>query len=275
MATTSLPDVNFRTVDGVRIRFVDSGGTQMPTIVLTSPWPESLYAFAPIWGTLAGHGRLFAVDLPGFGRSQGREDLLSPRAMGAFLIRLIDEAGLASPHIVAPDVGTPAALFAAVDDPGLFAGVIVGAGGTAVPLQLGEPLASWVLDSDLDKYRALDPHAVVNAAMDAHAGDVPDDIRADYLTSYEGDRFVESMRYVRHYPEQLPILAQLLPQIATPVTIIAGRDDHVVPLANAEFLNQRIPNSRLVVLESGHFAWEESPAEYANTILDALHRPRP
>jgi pimeloyl-ACP methyl ester carboxylesterase len=256
MATTSLPEVSFRTVDEVRIRFVDSGSSQLPTIVLTSPWPESLYAFAPIWRTLAAHARLFAVDLPGFGQSERREDLLSPRAMGQFLTRLIDDTELASPYIVAPDVGTPAALFAAADRPGVIAGLVVGAGGTAVPLQLGEPLASWVLDTDLDKYRAVDPHAVVNAAMDAHAGHVPDDIRADYLASYEGDRFVESMRYVRHYPEQLPVLAELLPRIATPVTIIAGRDDHVVPLANAEFLYERIPNSRLVVLETGHFAWE-------------------
>src|SRR4029450_1300160 len=63
MATTSLPDANFRTVDGVRIRVVDSGDTGLLTVVLTSPWPESLYAFAPIWGALARHARLFAVDL--------------------------------------------------------------------------------------------------------------------------------------------------------------------------------------------------------------------
>jgi hypothetical protein len=31
--------------------------------VLTSPWPESVYAFAPIWASLAEHARLFAVDL--------------------------------------------------------------------------------------------------------------------------------------------------------------------------------------------------------------------
>lgn len=274
MDTTPLPEVRVRTVDGVRVRCADGGGTAGPTILLTSPWPESLYAFTPIWETLCAHARPFAVDLPGFGGSEGREDLLAPRAMGGFLARLVDETGLGRPFIVAPDVGTPAALFAAADHPGLFAGVVVGAGGTAVPLQLGEPLASWVLDRDLEKYRAVDPHAVVNAAMDAHAGNVSGDIRADYLVSYEGDRFVESMRYVRRYPEELPVLAQLLPQIAAPVTIIAGRHDHVVPLVNAEFLHQRIPNSRLVVLEIGHFAWEESPAEYATTVLDAVVGPR-
>ncbi len=83
--TATLPPVQFRTVDGVRIRYADSGGTRERTVLLTSPWPESLYAFAPMWATLAEHARLFAIDLPGFGASERRADLLSPRAMGAFL----------------------------------------------------------------------------------------------------------------------------------------------------------------------------------------------
>ena len=148
--------------------------------------------------------------------------------------------------------------------------MIVGTGGAAVPLQLGEPLASWVLDPDLDKYRRMDPRAIVGAAVDTIAGGVPDDIRADYLACYDGDRFVESMRYVRSYPEELPVLAELLPQIATPVTIINGRHDRVVPLANAEFLDERLPNSRLEVIDAGHFVWEEAPAEYASIILDSI-----
>ena len=84
--------------------------------------------------------------------------------------------------------------------------MIVGTGGAAVPIQLGEPLKSWVLDPDLDKYRRMDPRAIVNVAADTIAGGVPDDIRADYLACYDGDRFVESMRYVRRYPEELPAL---------------------------------------------------------------------
>ncbi len=223
---------------------------------------------------LAEQARVFAIDLPGFGASESREDLLSPRATGSFLAQLIEEAGLTPAHVVAPDVGTSAALFAAAEHPERIASLIVGAGAAAVPLVLGEPLASWVLDPDLDKYRAMDPHAIVNAAMDAHAGGVADDIRADYLASYEGDRFAESMRYVRRYPEELPALAELLPHIETPVTVIASTDDHVVPLANAQFLDERLSTSRLVVLEAGHFAWEETPNEYAATVLDSVARTR-
>ena len=270
MQTTTTPQTQFRTVDGVRIRYADSGGSQEPTVLLTSPWPESVYAFAPMWASLAERTRLFAIDLPGFGASERRDDLLSPRAMGEFLIQLIVEADLGTPHIVAPDVGTSAALFAAASHPERIASVVVGTGGAAVPIQLGEPLKSWVLDPDLDKYRRIDPRVIVNTAIDTIAGGVPDNVRADYLACYDGDRFVESMRYARRYPEELPVLAELLPQIATPVTIINGRHDRVVPVANAEFLDERLPTSRVVLIDAGHFVWEEAPAEYAAVILDAI-----
>jgi pimeloyl-ACP methyl ester carboxylesterase len=268
--TTATMQVGYRTFDGVLIRCADSGGPHERTLLLTSPWPESLFAFAPMWSTLAKHARLYAIDLPGFGASECRNDLLSPRAMGGFLAQVIAEADLGQPHIVAPDVGTSAALFAAAAHPERIASVIVGTGGAAVPLDLGEPLTSWVLDPDLDKYRGMDPRAIVGVAMDTIAGGVPDDIRADYLDCYDGDRFVESMRYVRRYPEELPVLAELLPQISTPVTLINGRYDRVVPLSNAEFLDERLPSSRLAIIDAGHFVWEEAPAEYASIIIDSI-----
>lgn len=270
MAMTAALRGHYRTIDGLRIRCADSGGSQGTTALLTSPWPESVYAFAPIWDLLADHARLFAVDLPGFGASERQDELLSPREMGGFLIRLIEETDLGRPYVVAPDVGTAAALFAAASDPERVAGLVVGTGGAAVPLQLGEPLASWVLDPDLEKYREIDPRLIVNAAVDKIAGGVPDEIRADYLDCYDGDRFFESMRYVRRYPEQLPELAELLPGIKTPMTIVNGRHDPVVPLANAEFLDERLPNSRLEIIDAGHMVWEEAPAEYAAAVLGAI-----
>ena len=116
MPTTTTPQVRFRTLDGVRIRYADSGSSQKPAVVLTSPWPESVYAFRPTWASFSGHARLLAVGLPGFGESERREDLLSPRAMGEFLAQLIAEADLGAPHIVAPDVATAAAAWGGESD---------------------------------------------------------------------------------------------------------------------------------------------------------------
>ena len=185
-----------------------------------------------------------------------------------FLSQLIVVADLGTPHVVAPDVGTSAALFAAAAHPDRLASAILGTGAAAVPVQVGEPPQSWALDPDLDNYRRMDPRVIVETAVDTIAGEVPDDVRADYRACYEGDRFVESMHYARQYPEQLPELAELLPQITTPVTIITGRNDRVVPLVNAKFLDERLPDSHLEILDAGPFVWEEALGQYGSIILE-------
>ncbi len=92
---------------------------------------------------------------------------------------------------------------------------------------------------------------------------LPDFVRRDHHTAYDGDRFVESMRYVRAYPTELPLLRDLLQEIQTPVQIIAGARDVAVPRVNAEFLAERLPNSKLDILDAGHFTWEDAADEYA------------
>jgi pimeloyl-ACP methyl ester carboxylesterase len=261
--------VGFRTVDGVRVRCAESDGPVERTVLLTSPWPESLYAFAPIWSALAGRFRLFAVDLPGFGASQARSEHRSPSGMGAFLLRLIDECGLGRPHLVGPDVGTSAALFATLLSPGSVASVVVGSGGAAVPIQLGPPLRDWVLEPDLDRFRGLDPRTVIDIALSTVPGhEIPSAVREDYYACYAGDRFVESMEYVRRYPEALPTLAARLSEIETPVMVFAGLDDRVVPVGNAEFLASRLHHCRLVTFAGGHFVWEEQPTMFAQLLGD-------
>src|SRR5260370_11480114 len=79
----------FRTVDGLSIRFAESEDRGDHAILL-NPWPESLFAFEPMWARLAEHAHLVAVDLPGFGHSERRDDLLSPRAIGQSVILLVD-----------------------------------------------------------------------------------------------------------------------------------------------------------------------------------------
>lgn len=257
----------FRTVDGLSIRYAESERPGERSALLLSPWPESLYSYDAIWSRLAEHAHLVAVDLPGFGMSELREELLAPRAMGRFIVRLADAFGLDRPHVVGPDIGTAAALFAAADHPDRFRSLVVGTGGVAVPITLGSPLKDWVLTDDLAPYRALGPKDVVKVAIGTIQGyELPDIVREDYLACYWGQRFVEQLPYVRAYPAELPVLSDLLPGITTPLQILAGRHDPVVPLANAEYLHARVPGSKFDAIDAGHFAWEEAADEYAEVI---------
>src|ERR1700730_10744115 len=101
----------FRTIDGLSIRFVESEARHSDALLL-SPWPESVFAYEAVWPRLAELTHLVAIDLPGFGRSERRDAWMSPRAMGDFIVRAADAFGLDHPHILGPDVGTAAALFA-------------------------------------------------------------------------------------------------------------------------------------------------------------------
>jgi pimeloyl-ACP methyl ester carboxylesterase len=77
---------------------------------------------------------------------------------------------------------------------------------------------------------------------------------------------------VRSYPEQLPVLRDLLPAITVPVRIFAATGDPMVPVANARYLADRIPGSELTILPASHFAWEEVPDQFASIVADWVTR---
>ena len=68
----------FRVCDRVRVRFADTRAASDIIVLLLAPWPESLWAFRRIWDRVAAVGRVVAIDLPGFGHSDGRPDLIAP-----------------------------------------------------------------------------------------------------------------------------------------------------------------------------------------------------
>jgi pimeloyl-ACP methyl ester carboxylesterase len=258
-------EMRFRIIGGLTVRFAVSEDHRDHALLL-SPWPESLLAFEPVWWSLTKRARLVAVDLPGFGHSQRSDALTSPRAMGEFIITVADAFGLDHPHVVAPGTGTAAALFAAARHPGRLRSLVAGGGAAAVPLQLGGMVKDIVEAPDLDAFRRTDPRQLVTAALSDMSRTLAESVRDDYLASYQGNRFAESLRYLRSYPADLPVLADLLPQIDTPVQIIAGAGDTSVPPVNATFLHERLPHSKLDLIDVGHFAWEDAAAEYAALV---------
>jgi pimeloyl-ACP methyl ester carboxylesterase len=259
--------ITHQAVDGVDVRAARHDGDLDETLILTCPWPESLYAFESTWSALSEQANVIAVDLPGFGGSVRRDELLTPRTMGAFLVRLMDQWEIGSPHLFAPDVGTSAALFAAGRTPGRMRSLIVGSGAVSVPLQIAGALKDLVEAPDLGPIAALDPRDVVASSLELiESYELSPEAREDYLSSYLGDRFAESCRYVRSYGTELPLLGELLPEIQTPVLVLQGDHDPYVPPANAQYLEERLPNSMLHVFDAGHFFWEDSGDEFAGLV---------
>jgi pimeloyl-ACP methyl ester carboxylesterase len=207
-------------------------------------------------------GPLVAIDLPGFGRSEGRADLMSPSKMGDFLNRILDALNLDEVHAIVPDVGTLAALFAAVERPTRYRTIVAGSGGTNLDL-LGAPLKE-VVESSRSQYDGVEGGGtVVSVVSDLTRITPPDEVLEDYRLSSLNNRWNEAADFVRAYKRDLPLLAELLPSITTPVLVISGNDDPFVPPSNGDFLRSRLPNCSTEILDAGHFVWEDRAAEYA------------
>jgi pimeloyl-ACP methyl ester carboxylesterase len=258
-------DVAWRPIDGLNVRYA-TGGTGHESVILLSPWPESIFAFAQVWDGLAKQFNVLAIDLPGFGRSEGRDDLFAPQKMGAFITKMIDAFGLTSVHAVGPDVGTPSLLFASLARPELFRSLIVGAGASTYPLVVEGNLKAMIEAAALPP---LNAGAVIERFLGSIRGDaVPRFVRDDYLASYEGDRLTRSAAFVRAYPNDLAALAPRLASIEVPIAIVVGRNDPYGLARDAALLRERLPHARLDVLEAGHCVWEERAPEFESIVTE-------
>lgn len=256
---------SFVDIDGLKIRLVRAPSDVGLPVLMTAPWPESIYAFNLVWPRICALGPVTAVDLPGFGMSESRSDLMSPEAMGRFLVRTMDKLGIERAHVVAPDVGTLAALFAASNNPERFESIVGGSGGISLDL-LGEPLRQ-IVGSSRDDFAGSDGGEQVYQMVKSMARTaIPEVILEDYRASSKGQRWNEVADFVRAYRRELPRLEKLLPTIATPTLVVSGRDDPFVPPSNGQFLADRMPHCRAEVVEAGHFVWEDTAETYAKLI---------
>jgi pimeloyl-ACP methyl ester carboxylesterase len=269
-AQTGLRALQFRIVDGLRIRFAANNKKDGNPILLLSPLPESILAFLPTWETFSSLGPVVAVDLPAFGQSESRSDIRAPEALGEFIVRILDAFGLKQPHVVAPDVGTPACLFAAANHTGIFKSMVIGSGATD-HTDIGDILDKIVNAPSLEPFKNMSGEQFVRGAIEnMKQYKLPECALQDYLASYAGDRFWNAMAFVRDYPNSLPRLAKRLGDVTVPCQITVGRHDPFVPVSNAEGLHKGLGKSNLNVLDCGHFVWEDAAAEYGRLASDFI-----
>jgi pimeloyl-ACP methyl ester carboxylesterase len=256
-------EVAWRIIEGLKVRYAMNGrGSEK--LVLFSPWPESIFAFAPVWRGLTAHFEVLAIDLPGFGQSEARDDLFAPHKMGEFIATALDAFGLTSVHAVGLDVGTPSVLFTALARPRLFRSLTVGAGASTHPLVVEGNLKSMI---EADALPPLNASEVIGKFVESIRGyALPRFVRDDYFASYEGDRLTQSAALVRAYPTDLAALAPRLASITVPVAIVVGRNDPYGLARDAALLRQQLPHARLDVLDAGHCVWEERAPEFESIV---------
>ncbi len=263
------------TVDGLEIRYRRSTRDGAPSLVLLGPYPQSIRAWDAAWPALSARYDLLALDLPGFGLSEGSEERMSPSAAGEVVLRMADEFGIGPFHVAGPDVGAPVALWLAAKHGDRVQSANVFNGPGYYPPAMGPGLDRLVRSG---AYRWLVGNVVTGTAMrqtyeiateTGYASAEPSAAaRAEYYAiTHNPASHRLGLAFLASYERELTALGEMLPETETPVLITWGGADAFVLPENAERLHERLPSSRLVVFEdAGHFSHEDAGEEYVEVL---------
>lgn len=269
--TENLPNIGIiktEQIDGLNIRYSTAGISHGVPVLLTAPWPESIYSFHRLIPQLTSNHFVVAVDLPGFGHSESRPDVMAPEAMGDFLIKLFKHLQIKSAHVVAPDVGTPAVLFSAAKHPELFESLVIGC--AAMLPELAGGILKDLIHSPTGALAEAGADGI-KPYLDQAALLTPPAIIEDFKEASSGRRLDEATQFVRGYIKDSPILESELSGINIPSLIIGGKNDSIVPPVNGQFLADRLPNNRYLLLDAEHRVWEEAATEYINAVVSWIN----
>lgn len=238
------------------------------TVLLLHGTGASGHSFRQLAPLLAAaHAQVLVPDLPGhaFTQSLGARDVSLP-AVAAAVAALLASLQARPTLIVGHSAG--AAIGAQMCLAGLAAPErLVSINGALLPLQ--GPLQQWF--SPLAKWLVANPLVPHLFAWQAAQPGVVDRLLASTGSRLDDDGVALYGRLVadaRHAAGALRLmaswhlapLAAALPQLETPLQLLAGENDGTVPPAQARQVQQRVGSARLVMLPGlGHLAHEEDP----------------
>ena len=228
---------------------------------------------------LAARHSVFAIDLPGFGRSDAPPEMdCGMEAQALRLLRLIEQLGLESVDVVASSWGGAVALF------------LAGMSGKIRSLVLAAPVNPWS-DFGSGRIRFLSSRLggrllrmaiplsspVHGIALRRLYGD-PSRIPEGTLQGYSAmlmrrGRTHNLLNVLRRWESDVNALRSALTRVQVPVLLIWGTKDGAVDLRSADALQRALPHCEKALLPGvGHLSFEENPEGFDRLVLDFLAR---
>ncbi|MEU4726061.1 alpha/beta hydrolase [Nonomuraea dietziae] len=274
----------FVEVEGVRVFYREAGPLDAPVLLLLHGFPSASHQYRRLIDALGTRYRVIAPDYPGFGHTEAPEgfsytfDRLADITEG-FLERL----GLGRFVMYVFDFGAPVGFRLAERHPEWIAGLVV-QNGNAYEEGLSDGARSFValrpeqpgaeqtirelltLQGTRGQYEGgtSDPELVApdGWTLDQHFLDQPGRAEAQVALAFDYKSNVES------YPHWQAWLREHTP----PALVVWGRNDPFFPEPGARAYLRDLPEAKLHVFDTGHFALEENLPEIAPLVADFLDR---
>ncbi len=242
-------------VRGLPIRYLVAGPRDSELVVLVHGLGDSAETWSGVLPLLARDRRVIALDLAGFGRVPIPPEGMHFSVLSDYFAGFLDALGIARAALVGNSLGGAVALRYAARHPGRVSQLFLL--NTA-----GLPIDSVEVFSPQTRAEAL---ALARASSGAQLR-VPGFILDDLLRRVSDP----ARRAYLASPERTDV-ADDLPRLALPITIIWGERDALIPLAVAERIRAAHPDAALYTLpQAGHVTQGDAPREVAAIIRERL-----
>ncbi len=274
------PEDRYTKVGGLNIRYWVLGKGEPLLLVhgLAASCDYWRYNVAP----LSLYHCVYALDLPGFGRSEKRIKEYSLSYSADFLAAFLDAQGVERASVAGNSLGGAIALQFAVQYPRrLEKLVLVSSGGLGRELHLSFRLLKIPLLGEFMAWAwGTRPGMSLTLRSIVHEPQVMRDEFVDQMV--ELARLPEAKEMLLSVArmgiglrgQNMKLLEPLLrriPEIEAPTLIIWGAQDPIIPVAHAHIAHQMIRNSQLHILDRcGHLPQVEKPEEFCELVLEFL-----
>ena len=261
------------TVDGRRVHVVDSGRGGGAPIVLIHGLGGRWQSWLETIPRLASERRVVALDLPGFGRSQPSREPISIPRYAQTVERVCDLLDLDGVTAVGNSMGGFVAAELALRFPERVQRLAL-VSAAAVSIGDFNPLPAMLLVGALartplgsaDGMRAIIGRRRARHLAFSNLVRHPTLIDNAMLCELVGGRGAPGLRDAVSAMMSHDIRGELA-TLDVPTLIVHGREDMLVPLADSQWLAQRLPHAQLEVFEdTGHLVMVERPVRFNDAL---------
>src|ERR1700742_2559173 len=282
------PSLQYRTIHGYRRAFRIAGSG--PAILLIHGIGDNSTTWSSVQSTLAQRFTVIAPDLLGHGKSDKPRADYSVAAYANGMRDLLSVLDIERVTIIGHSLGGGVAMQFAYQFPHLVERLIlVGAGGVTKDVNFVFRLASLPIGAEalaLLRLPLVLPAVQVAGRLAGLAigstglgRDLPNVLRIphDLPEPTASSAFSRTLRAVVDWRGQIvTFLDRCYLTQATPVQIVWGTKDVVVPVRHAWMAHAAMPGSRLEIFEgSGHFPFHDDPARFIDVVEHFIDSTQP
>lgn len=255
------------TVFGAKINYVEAGDPAKPKVILLHGLGGSIANWAMNTPAIAQNYHVFALDQVGFGKSDKPALKYRVGTYVDFLDKFMSELKIEKASLVGNSMGGWVAAWTAIKYPNRVEKIVLADAAGIVPANVDINQIYQLNNSTRDEVRANMKRIFATPALQNNEALV-DQFMTARVTANDGGTINSLIESIGRRED---LLNDRLGDVKKPTLIIWGKDDGLVPVADAYTFNKGIVGSELLIFDqTGHVPQFEKAADFNRAVLAFL-----